>query len=518
MRRRARGRTARRCAPARRPGCRVPRSTTRTRMRPPLARARTETGWPAPWRSAFSNRFANARSSCAASASISGRSGVDRELEPLGAGAGRLGGGAQDLLDRRPVAPRLGGPRLESGEVEELVDEQREPLALGADARGELAPVLLVERGRAERLAGREDRGQRRAQVVRHRAQHRGLDLVGAAQRARLHDLVRELLAMQRGGQQRLERRHDPPGERRARGGRHLVGRHERADLAVAVVQREHGAPSLRRLVLAEHDRHRRQPERVGDPLRRRAERGPHVRRAQQQPRELGAEVGLAPPLLGLERAAAREVGDARGRHRRDQQHDERHPVLPLGDREAPGRRDVEVVERERGADAGGEPEPDAPHGRDEQHRQQVDDAERDLRRDLAERVQEQRRDRDGATAVAMPSPLAGARARAAAGAMPLRLLPRQELDRGRRREQHRHAGARVARRVALLAQHDGRPRAAGVELPARARRRARAGRSRRARRRACTAIALASCGLPGSRMSVSGLPGASASAASASA
>ncbi len=41
---------------------------------------------------------------------------------------------------------------------------------------------------------------------MRDRAQHRGLDLVRAAQRARLDHLAREPLALERGGEQRLER------------------------------------------------------------------------------------------------------------------------------------------------------------------------------------------------------------------------------------------------------------------------------------------------------------------------
>jgi len=93
------------------------------------------------------------------------------------------------------------------------------------------------------------------------------------------------------------------------------------------------------------------------------------------------------------------------------------------------------------------------------------------------------------------------------------------QLDAVGRRQQHREAGARIARRGALLAQHHGRPRLAGVELgrqlfgdlapaPSRAARRSvRARRWRWDRAR-----------LSGSRRSSSGAPGAAFSDWSASA
>ena len=76
---------------------------------------------------AFSSRLANARSSWAASACTSGRSGSSARLN-VGRRRDVVDGGAQDLLDRAPVAARLDGLRLEAREVEQLVDEPRQPL------------------------------------------------------------------------------------------------------------------------------------------------------------------------------------------------------------------------------------------------------------------------------------------------------------------------------------------------------------------------------------------------------
>ena len=81
---------------------------------------------------------------------------------------------------------------------------------------------------------------------------------------------------------------------------------------------------------------------------------------AQQRPGHLRRQVGFTTALLGLQRAAARDRGQRAGHDRRDEEHDERDPVLPVGDREAPGRRDVEVVERQRARERGRDPQPGA--------------------------------------------------------------------------------------------------------------------------------------------------------------
>ena len=88
------------------------------------ARAR-ETGWPPEWRWAFSSRFANARSSWAASARTGGRSA---SIETLKAPSGTSSIAAREhLLDRAPLGARLGGVGLQAREVEQVVDQAREP-------------------------------------------------------------------------------------------------------------------------------------------------------------------------------------------------------------------------------------------------------------------------------------------------------------------------------------------------------------------------------------------------------
>ena len=51
---------------------------------------------------------------------------------------GRL---AQDLLDRAPLAPRLGRARLQAREIEQLLDERRQPLGLLGDRPPELLTI-----------------------------------------------------------------------------------------------------------------------------------------------------------------------------------------------------------------------------------------------------------------------------------------------------------------------------------------------------------------------------------------
>ena len=147
---------------------------------------------------------------------------------------------------------------------------------------------------------------------------------------------------------------------------------------------------------LAQLDRRRGQLERVGEPARDRRQRVVEARSAQEQPRHLGGEVRLLAALLGLARAHAGARGKRARDQRHDEEHDERDPVLAVGDREAPGRRDVEEVEGKRARERGRGAQPEAPEGRDEEHRDEVDDTERDDRRDIREWVDERSAGRNG--------------------------------------------------------------------------------------------------------------------------
>jgi hypothetical protein len=173
------------------------------------------------------------------------------------------------------------------------------------------------------------------------------------------------------------------------------VGRHPGGNDERAHVERQRDAP-LVALDGAQLDRRRRQLERTGQALGDGRQRVVQARSAQQQPRHLGGQVGLLATLLRFARPRPGALGQRARDHRRDEEHDERDPVLALGDREAPGRRDVEEVERERARDRGRDAQPAAPQRRDEQDGEEVDDAERDDRCDLRQRIDERGSDRDG--------------------------------------------------------------------------------------------------------------------------
>ena len=274
--------------------------------------------------------------------------GVDRDLEGVARKVEVVDRGPDDLLDRAPLRVGLGGVGFQAREVEQVVDQAREPARLDADGLGELAPLRVGQARRAQRLGAGQDRGQRRAEIVRDRAQERGLDHVAAPQGGGLHDLGLQRVAFQRGRQQRLQRRRDADLHAPQHGLGRARGQHERADLARALTQREDDA-ALGRVDRAQLDRRAAQPKRLRDPCtdgRERLLEPPAA--AQQQARHLRRQVGLLPALVGLELALARDLREPARPRRREEEDREADPVLPRRDREAPGRRDVEEVERER--------------------------------------------------------------------------------------------------------------------------------------------------------------------------
>ncbi len=88
--------------------------------------------------------------------------------------------------------------------------------------------VTQVKRRIAERADRRAHTRERRAQVVRHRAQQRRLDEVAAPQRLGLERLALEARAVDRDREQRRERREEPLLRRDDRIG--ALGRVERPD------------------------------------------------------------------------------------------------------------------------------------------------------------------------------------------------------------------------------------------------------------------------------------------------
>ena len=138
-----------------------------------------------------------------------------------------------------------------------------------------------------------------------------------------------------------------------------------------------------------------REAQRLGEPRADARQRLLQPPAAQQQPRHLGRQVGLLAALVGLQRALAGDLGQRARADGGEEEDASADPVLPRRDREAPGGRDVEEVERERADDGGRQRQPRAPDRRHDQHDEQVDDAERQHGRDVVERVDQQRGQRD---------------------------------------------------------------------------------------------------------------------------
>jgi hypothetical protein len=233
--------------------------------------------------------------------------------------------------------------------------------------------LVGVDRRGVDAAARCADGGQRRAQVVRDRAEQGGLQRVAAAQRARLDGSLFQHAAATAGLQQCAECGHEPLNVLVMR----LAGNQQRAD-ALALCEKRDGA-GLRVAVdpaVLEYDVF--DPECLRDPVR-----GPLQSvgfGAEHDQRELGAEVRLAAAQLRLRGAGASGIRERAHDDRGDKVHAEADPVRGVLDREAAGRRDVEEVER-RGARYGRQqPEPHTPNARDEQDREQVEDAGREHR------------------------------------------------------------------------------------------------------------------------------------------
>ena len=118
--------------------------------------------------------------------------------------------------------------------------------------------------------------------------------------------------------------------------------------------------------------------------------------------------IGFLAATLGLDRASTRQAGDGAADDRRDHERGQGNPVLLLGDREAMQRWDLEEVEGGGAGNRGEQSQPQPPHDRDQQDRRQVDDPERDDRRHLLERVDEQRSRGDSDKRCRNPSQAAG--------------------------------------------------------------------------------------------------------------
>ena len=130
--------------------------------------------------------------------------------------------------------------------------------------------------------------------------------------------------------------------------------------------------PALQRrpaLVAGDRDRHRIQLEPARDVPRQRRQRAVDVCREQDVPAEVEQPADLLPAFHGVVRAGLRDRRQLTADPRHDEERNERHPVLRIGNRERADRRQEEVVERE---DAGNGRRGRDPHAR--QRRRAEDD------------------------------------------------------------------------------------------------------------------------------------------------
>ena len=314
---------------------------------------------------AGSRRRAAAASRRRGSAAARGRSPAAPARRP----ADVLHRGAHDLVQRAPVLARLGAARPAAARGRAA--GRRAAPAAGSrwrSPRPSSSCSSASSAGDAERLGGGEDRRQRRAQVVRYRPQHRGLDLVAAPQRAGLHHLARQRLALERRREQRLERRHDPlardarrrsghdqPAERSPRDAARSPRTADPLDRGRSSTTAAESTPSASAIRFAA----------AGSVLERL--RRPSSRRASSAASSAWRRRRSA--SRARERAQLRQRRHDRGRDHEDQQRD---PILGVGDRQLARRRDMEEVEGQRRGEAGGDAQPQAPHARDEQHGEQI--------------------------------------------------------------------------------------------------------------------------------------------------
>jgi hypothetical protein len=316
--------------------------------------------------------------------------GVDGHGERSWRRAELVDGGEDDVVDGAPLEPRVGGPGLEAREVEEVVDQAREAPAFLEDDRPELQTLFLAQLARRESACTRGDRGEGRAQVVGNRAQQGGLQDVRAAQRARFHRLAEQAVALECGGEQGLQGRHNTVTQPPEQFLWQPRGHDERAHPRRALTERK-GDSALVHLHRSELDGRRRKAERAREPLRRHGKDLLQHASPEQQASHLCPKVGLPPSLLGLDGADASRLGERARAHGDDDEDGQRDPVLAITDREAPGDREVREVEGRRARDRGEHSERRAPDRRHEQHADEVYDAQRDHGGHRLEGIEEER-------------------------------------------------------------------------------------------------------------------------------
>ena len=306
---RRRGRTARRSAPARRGGMPGPRSTIRTSRRA-ADRARAHRDRLAAGVAQRVLEQVRERALELRGVGVDQRQvAVDREAEPRpGRRRAPRRRRAQDLLDRAPVAPRLGGARPAAARGRAASRPARVSRAASSDDRG--APARA---GRSSGSAG--EPAPRRPATIAVSGERRSCETARSS--AVLSSSLRRSAADSTTSRASASR--SSAAASSASSARERCARSRRASTGAGVVA-------------GDEQRADRPRSRSGSATRRAspsapasssiaadgsssaaamrcaaaAERAGDARAAEQQPRQLGAEVGLAAALLGLARARAR--------------------------------------------------------------------------------------------------------------------------------------------------------------------------------------------------------------------
>ena len=266
---------------------------------------------------------------------------------------------ADELVHRPQLEMRLDRAGLEPGHVEQVRDDTVEPRGLFPDGGDERVVVAFLELDLVarERLRAGDDRGQRRAEIMRDRAQERRLDHVAAPERFRLERFRLERGPADGDGQQGGERGQESPHD----GGVRRGGRVDE--------QRRHPAQ-------VDLDPRRRRAQRVCGQVGELVQLGGELGAAQQVAGGLGEHGRLATPLLGVLLPAACARRERADDDRSDEVDGEREPICAVAQLQRVLRRQEEPVEREHARDRDRNGEAEAPCDRDRQHGEDVQHAE----------------------------------------------------------------------------------------------------------------------------------------------
>jgi hypothetical protein len=176
-------------------------------------------------------------------------------------------------------------------------------------------------------MPSRNNRGDRRPEIVRHRPQHRRLQLVTSAQCSRLHSLRLHGITVKHYGHKGLERRNHMGLQPLKRFGRQVARHNQRGDLlAAGVPQRQCNAP-IGVVDRAELNRSRRKRKRLAKTMGGCGQRRRGVSSRQELARQISSQICLDPAPFGLNSAAAREIRHRTHRRRDDRERRQRHPV-----------------------------------------------------------------------------------------------------------------------------------------------------------------------------------------------